>query len=61
MDYVNQNEKRLLTEIRDCIQKNELDVARTLAGESNAWKLIRHQIKMYEREEEQHGIIQNER
>ena len=61
MDFVQQNETVLLTKMRDCLQKNELDSARVFAGESNAWKTLRQQIQMYEREEEQYGIIQEGR
>jgi hypothetical protein len=60
MDYVNQNEAALLWKMRDAIQKGEIDIARVHGGESNAWKQLRQQIQMYEREEEQHGIIQEQ-
>jgi hypothetical protein len=61
MDFVNGNEASLLSKMRDAIQKGEVDIARVHAGESNAWKQLRQQIQMYEREEEQNGIIQEQR
>jgi len=61
MDYVNRNEATLLGKMRDAIQNGETDIARVHAGESNAWKQLRQQIQMYEREEEQNGIIQEQR
>ena len=60
MDFVIQSEATLLTKMRDAIQKGEVDIARVHAGESNAWKQLRQQIQMYEREEEQNGLIQQE-
>ena len=61
METIEQNETSLLQEMRHCLENNDLDKARILAGESIAWKKVRHQLTMYEREEEQHGIIQEGR
>jgi len=57
--YLDEQEGELLQKMRDCLEGNELDKARVFGGESNAYKKLRHQIKMYQREEEQqNGIIQ---
>ena len=61
MEYVDQTEKELLEQMRHELSENNLDAARVFAGESQAWKKLRHQLKMYEREEEQHGLIQEQR
>jgi hypothetical protein len=60
-DYITQEEDMLLEQMRDSLASNDLDKARVFAGESFAWKKLRQQIRMYEREEEQHGIIQEGR
>ena len=60
LEYISGEEDSLLQEMRDSLTANDLDKARVLAGESFAWKKLRHQLKMYEREEEQNAIIQGQ-
>ena len=60
MDFVNKNETALLMKMRDAIQKGADDIARVHGGESLAWKELRQQIQMYQREEEQNAIIQEQ-
>lgn len=60
LEYIDQTEKQLLEKMREALRENNLDAARVFAGESQAWKNLRHQLAMYEREEEQNAIIQQE-
>ena len=60
MEYIETTETSLLQEMRQALEADNLESARIFAGESNAWKKLRHQLTMYEREEEQHGIIQEQ-
>jgi hypothetical protein len=61
LDYISQVEGVLLEDMRVSIAENKVDAARVSAGESMAWKKLRNQLSMYEREEEQNGIIQERR
>ena len=61
LDFIDQNEHTLLGQMHDAICRNEIETSRVFAGEAQAWQKMRHQLKMYEREEEQHGIIQEGR
>jgi hypothetical protein len=60
LDYIITEESRLMEQMRDALALNELDKARICAGESSAFKKLRHQILMYEREEEQYAIVQEQ-
>ena len=60
INYIDETEKALLDGMRSSLQENNLDAARVYAGESNAWRKLRHQLAMYEREEEQYGIVQEQ-
>ncbi len=61
LDYIDTTETGMLQEMQQAIVKNDLEAARVFAGELEAWKKLRHQLKMYEREEEQDAIIQEQR
>jgi hypothetical protein len=60
LDFISENESNSLRLMRDCISNNDLQRAGVLAGESNTWKRLRNQLLMYEREEQQNGIIQEQ-
>lgn len=60
LDFVHANETSLLHEMRKCISNNDMDQARVFGGESKAWEKLRNQLLMYEREEQQNGIIQEQ-
>ena len=61
LDFLNQKEGALLEEMRKAVADDKMDSARVSAGKSLAWKEIRDQLTMYQREEEQNGIIQERR
>ena len=61
LEYIDANESALLNQMHDAICASKMEESRVFAGEAMAWKKLRHQLKMYEREEEQHGIIQEQR
>jgi hypothetical protein len=60
LDFVRSNETSLLEEMRKCVSHNDMDQARVFGGESRAWEKLRNQLLMYEREEQQNGIIQEQ-
>ena len=58
-EYIDSQEAILLSQMRDLLAEGEENKARVLGGKSIAYKELRHQITMYQREEEQvNGIIQ---
>ena len=61
LDFIGQKEGALLEEMRKDVANDKMDSARVSAGKSLAWKEIRDQLTMYQREEEQNGIIQERR
>ena len=61
LDFIEQKEGALLEEMRKDVANDKMDSARVSAGKSLAWKEIRDQLTMYQREEEQNGIIQEGR
>lgn len=60
MEFIDHREASLMRKMHEEISENQMEKARVHAGEAKAFQALRHQIKMYEREEEQHGIIQQE-
>ena len=61
LDFIEQKEGALLEEMRKDVANDKMDSARVSAGKSLAWKEIRDQLTMYQREEEQDAIIQEGR
>ena len=59
--YIDTRETDLLQEMRHAVKEDNMDSARVFAGESLAWEKLRNQLLMYQREEEQNGIIQEGR
>lgn len=60
IDFIIERENEALVGMRDALAADKLEAARVFAGESNAWKALRNQLTMYEREEEQNVIIQEQ-
>ena len=61
LDFINENDVSLSASMLNAVKSDNLNEARNCAAEIIAWGKILHQLKMYEREEEQHGIIQEGR
>lgn len=61
IEYIDTTEASLLQEMQQAVVENKIESARVFAGQLEAWKKLRHQLKMYEREEEQHANIQEQR
>lgn len=60
IDYIEGAEASLDVELRDAVCNNEIEEARVVAGELRCLEKLRHQLRMYEREEEQNAIIQEQ-
>ncbi len=61
LEYISATEATVLQEMHSAVVADKMESARVFAGELEAWKKLRHQLKMYEREEEQDAIIQEQR
>ena len=58
IETIDSEEASLKASLHKSIVEDKVEEARVIAGELNAWANLRHKLKMYEREEEQYGIIQ---